>query len=104
MSKIGAYLLPLFVALSFLYPSGPAEAATKQITLDQFVYGRLALDSGTGQRFESYWLGHGGPKRINTKKHPIPTFDPLTCTYVAGTLCALAISSLDAATVADPGR
>ena len=106
--NLAALALPLVTALAFLYPDAPATqvetVATKQITLDQFAYGYLGLDGSTGQRFEQWWLGHGGPRRVNTRKHPIATFDPLSCRYVYGTLCQLAVDSLDAAAVADPGR
>jgi len=103
-----ALSLPLVTALAFLYPAEPTvpavPVASSQVTLHQFTSGYLGLDAGTAQRFEAYWLGHGGPKRVNTRKHPLASFDPLVCRYVYGTLCALAVDSLDAAAVADPGR
>lgn len=74
------------------------------ITLDGFTYGVLGLDGGTGGRFEAYWLAHGGPRVINLRRHPLATFTPPGCRYVYGTLCALAVDSLAAAAVADPGR
>jgi hypothetical protein len=94
----------VLAALALLGQPAPAGAATPVVTLHWLTTGYLGLDGGTAQRFEAYWLAHGGPKRVNTRKHPLATFDPLTCTWVYGTLCALAVASLDAAAVADPGR
>jgi len=107
-SLLAALSLPLVTALAFLYPAEPTvqavPVASSQVTLHQFTTGYLGLDGGPAQRFEAYWYAHGGPKRVNTRRHPLATFDPLTCTWVYGTLCALSVDSLDAAAVADPGR
>jgi len=100
-SLLAAVLASMTVLLA---SATPAEAATKRVTLDQLVYGRLGLDGGTGQRFETYWLGHGGPAKWDGRRHPMDSVDPATCTWVYGTLCALATAALDAAAVADPGR